>query len=257
MPAPNTESSRQVALARLRPPAERARSFSGWDLSDHRPHALEPEPPWDFGNLVREFGPASSAVLDLGTGGGEILSALRPSLPNTVVATEEWIVNAPIAFRRLSPLGVHVVRAKSMQLSFADASFDLLLSRHEEFAPGEVARVLAPGGRFVTQQVGRLNWRELRRHFPRMTDFGDLRSECVEAFHRIGFAVESKEHTHRVAYASLGDIVFMLSVAPWEIPDFDLERDLDALLALEMDCGTADGLLVTESRYLIIARKPR
>jgi len=34
-----------------------------------------------------------------------------------------------------------------------------------------------------------------------------------------------------------------------------LERDLDALLALESDCLTKDGLVVTECRYLIVALK--
>ena len=183
------------------------------------------------------------------------MSGLRPALPSRVFATEEWIVNAPIAYRRLSPLGVHVLRAKSARLPFADDSFDLVLSRHEEFAPPEVTRVLAPGGRFVTQQVGRHNWRELRPHFPRMTDFDDLRSEYVKAFDRLGLEVESAEHAHRVAYPSLGEVVFLLCVAPWDLPDFDVERDLDALLAFESACGTGEGLVLTESHYLIVAAK--
>jgi hypothetical protein len=48
----------------------------------------------------------------------------------------------------------------------------------------------------------------------------------------------------------------MLSVAVWTIPDFDVERDIDALLALERDCLTDEGFVVTEDRYLITARKP-
>ena len=64
------------------------------------------------------------------------------------------------------------------------------------------------------------------------------------------------DHEFRVAYPSLGEFVFMLCVAPWEIPEFEVERDLDALLAFESDCLTDDGLVVTECRYLIDARKP-
>ncbi len=48
----------------------------------------------------------------------------------------------------------------------------------------------------------------------------------------------------------------MLTVAPWTIPDFDIDRDLDALLAVERDCRTDEGLVLTESRYLIVVEKP-
>src|SRR6516165_4903298 len=39
------------------------------------------------------------------------------------------------------------------RLPFRDGSLDLICNRHESFAALEVSRVLAPGGRFVTQQV--------------------------------------------------------------------------------------------------------
>jgi len=255
VPGHHGPSSREAELARLEPFVEKARRFSGWDFRDIRLHNVDPGPPWDFEGVVRSYATQSRAALDLGTGGGELLASLRPALPRRAVATEPWIVNAPIAFRRLSPLGVHVVRAESTRLPFRNSSFDLIVDRHEEFSPGEVDRLLAPGGRFVTQQVGRSNWRELRRHISRMTDFGDLRSRYVREFVGRGFEVESLEHEFRVAYPSLGEFVFMLCIAPWEISDFSVDRDLEELLSLEADCLTQDGLVVTESRYLIVARK--
>jgi hypothetical protein len=42
-------------------------------------------------------------------------------------------------------------------LPFRDRAFGLVTSRHESFRASEVARVPAPGGRFVTQQVD-LHW---------------------------------------------------------------------------------------------------
>ena len=47
----------------------------------------------------------------------------------------------------------------------------------------------------------------------------------------------------------------MLMVTPWTVPNFDVERDLEALLALETERMTPDGLVLTESRFLIVAEK--
>jgi hypothetical protein len=38
------------------------------------------------------------------------------------------------------------------RLLFRDGAFDLVANRHEAFVATEVARVLSPGGTFVTQQ---------------------------------------------------------------------------------------------------------
>lgn len=247
--------ARREALDRLLPIVERARTFSGWSFPDIKVRPLE-EPLWDYRSIVREMARGAQAVLDLGTGGGELLAGVRDSLPARVAATEEWHVNAPIAYRRLAPLGVGVVRARSMELPFAAGAFDLVIDRHEELEPLEVARVLRPGGRIVTQQVGRENWRELRRLFPRRTDFGDIRGEYATGFAAAGLTLtRNEEQEYNVAYGGLGDMVFMLLAAPWEVPEFDVERDLDALLALEAECSTRDGLVMTWDRFLLIAEK--
>jgi SAM-dependent methyltransferase len=249
--------TRRDAIDRLRPYIERARAFSGWSFPEMRVRPLEDGPPWDYEALVREHAADASSALDLGTGGGEFVARIRDNLPTRTVVTEEWEVNAPVARARLAPLGVHVVRCRSLPLPFADETFDLVFDRHEELEPAEVARVLPPGGSVVTQQVGRTNWQELQPHFPRMTDFGDIRGEYGRGFAAAGLiVVRSEAHDYRVAYESLGDIVFMLHVTPWTIPDFDVERDIDALLALEERCTTSDGLVMTWSRFLLIADKP-
>jgi SAM-dependent methyltransferase len=249
--------AKRAALERLRPHVERARAFSGWAFPDMRVRLLEDGPAWDYEALVREYARDATSALDLGTGGGEFVARLRGALPRRTVVTEEWEVNAPVAHRRLGPLAVATVRCRSLTLPFADGAFDLVFDRHEELDPADVARVLAPGGRVVTQQVGRTNWQELQRHFPRMTDFGDIRGQYAHGFASAGLDVLCNEsHDYRVVYESLGDIVFMLLVAPWTIPDFDVERDLDGLLALEERCTTADGLVMTWSRFLLVAEKP-
>ena len=144
---------RRRALEELRPSIERAKRFSGWDFSALQARHLEPGPPWDYEALARGYASRAERVLDLGTGGGEVLSRTAAGLPARFSATEEWHVNAPVARDRLAPLGIDLLRCSSLCLPFREGTFDLVLSRHEALDPGEAARVLRPGGRVVTQQV--------------------------------------------------------------------------------------------------------
>lgn len=252
-----TDDQRQRALARLRPHAERATAFSGSHFAEADVRPLGPALPWSYEALVRDRARGRASVLDMGTGGGERLSDLRPSLPANVVATEEWKTNVPVASRRLAPLGVRIVRCSSLRLPFAAAAFDLVLNRHEELDPREVARVLRPGGCVITQQIGRNEWCELREFLPRMANAGELQQTYRRGFEAAGLAVTESAHCDsRVAFGTLGDVVYMLLVSPWTIPDLSLERDLDALLALEDACARDEGLVLTESRFLLVATKP-
>src|SRR5262249_7107155 len=109
--------------------------------------------PWDYRALVEERKNAASAMVDMGTGGGEFLASLLP-LPARTCATEAYPPNVPVAKARLEPLGVEVGECEEDEIPFEDAAFDLVINRHESFAAPEVARVLRPGGRFLTQQAG-------------------------------------------------------------------------------------------------------
>ncbi|MEX0749359.1 MAG: methyltransferase domain-containing protein [Dehalococcoidia bacterium] len=244
---------RAVALGALAPYVERARSFSGWNFDFLDVREIEAPPAWDYVAICRERAARAGRVLDVATGGGEVLSQIV-ALPRAgVVATERWHVNAPVARDRLRPVGVDVVRARSSVLPFCDASFDLVLDRHEGIDPNEIRRVLGGRGAFVTQQVWRNQWVEAKRFFPDKTDWGDHLGEYRAAFRAAGYAVEVREHDWKLAYGTLGDFVFMMLVTPWEWPSFDVERDIERLLALEDAVRTDAGLVLTVSRYLLVA----
>jgi hypothetical protein len=159
--------------------------------------------------------------LDPGTGGGEVLARIVDGLMTRVVATEEWDVNAPVARRRLAPLGAHVL--------------------------------LAPNGRVVTQQCGPDDWAELWQFFACEHDCGDHFEAYTSEFRTTGLSVSGVRHYCKVAFRSLGDLVYMILVTPGLIPKFDPARDIDMLLELEDGCRTGDGIVLTESRYLIQA----
>ncbi len=253
-----TADGRTQGRERLRPWVERAKRFSGWDFESIPLKAIGPPPPWSYeargAALLRE----AAYVLDMGTGGGELFAGLCDGYGGRAVATEEWSTNAPVAARRLAPLGVRVVRCRSVLLPFQNGAFELVLNRHEELEPVELARVLAPGGTALTQQVGRNQWRELRECFPRMTDAGPLFERYRSGFKESGLdIVDARSHDARVEYPGLGELVFMLCVAPWTIPGFDpLGRDFDGLMEFERSQSSGQGIVLTESRFLLEGRKP-
>ncbi|MEX0784072.1 MAG: methyltransferase domain-containing protein [Dehalococcoidia bacterium] len=251
-------TDRAAALAELRPYIERVRDFTGWDLSLIRARALDPEPPWDYEARARQLASNANSVLDIGTGGGEVYSRIAAGLPARFHACEEWIVNAHVAPQLLRPIGIDVVHCQTGEgrLPYRDAAFDLVLARHEAIDPGEVDRILAPGGTFLTQQVVPDAWREIRQYLPRATVFPDHWREYPEGFRRLGYHVTAQRHDYRVAFETLGDLVAMLLIAPWQVPGFDPGADLDALLALERALTTEQGIVLSDGRYTLVASKP-
>lgn len=164
---------------------ERIAHIHGWDFShlDGR-YEEEGDLPWDYRDTVMRYLRPDSRLLDLDTGGGEFLLSLGHPHALTA-ATEAYPPNVALCRETLSPLGIDFREASAAgSLPFEDGSFDLVINRHGDFSPAEIARVLKAGGVFVTQQVGAENDRELVEqllpHPPRAT-----LSQAV-SFHRQG-----------------------------------------------------------------------
>src|SRR6266566_5587937 len=114
---------------------------TGWDFSWFDGRASEERPPWRYARMLGERMAAlaalpgaalpGAAALDLQTGGGEVLASI-PAGPPALVATESWPPNIDVARRNLSRLGARVVPVPGelADLPFADAAFDLVVSRH-------------------------------------------------------------------------------------------------------------------------------
>ena len=135
---------------------EEQQPFTGWDFSYLAERMFEDEPPWSYSRHAAELMRQASPVIDLDTGGGERLLSLRDSWPSKVVATEAYSPNFDLATQRLTPLGVTVVDVGLTDqgpMPFAEGEFELVLNRHAAINPKEVARILAPNGTFLTQQV--------------------------------------------------------------------------------------------------------
>jgi SAM-dependent methyltransferase len=235
-----------------------ARNSTGWDLSFIGMRQLGAPLPWDYEQLAREALADARTAVDLGTGGAEVLLRITEGTTACVIATEQWGPNARLAHERLRPRGIPLVwcEAEARRMPFRDAAFDLVLDRHEALDPAEVDRVLAPGGTVLTQQVTSRTWPELRRYIPRATVFRDHDTEYPAAFRSLGYEVEFQRHDFEVAFPTLPALVHMLVVAPWTISDFAVERDIEALRALESDLSGPQGIVLADGRYLLRARKP-
>lgn len=233
--------------------------FEGWDLGVFRGRFTESEDalPWDYRRLVRELLPGTASLLDLGTGGGEVLTSLGPLPPHTA-ATESYPPNVPVARRRLAPLGIEVAEVgDDDQLPFPDGSFGLVTSRHESYDPHEIRRVLAPGGRFVTQQVGGRDLAELNAALgapPHDYQEWDLAAAAAELT-AAGMEVTWQREAHVPAvFRDIGALVLFLRITPWQVPDFTVRRYADRLRALHERLRRGRPLKVSCHRFALTAR---
>ncbi len=143
-----------------------AEPFVGWDFSfiSETGRMKSELLSWSYGSIAASLIPNAKSMLDMGTGGGEFLSKLRP-FPTSVYATEGYPPNVPIAKERLTPLGVKVIQVDHDEnLPFGTGSFELILNQHESFSSKEVRRIISKEGIFLTQQVGGLDCREINEN---------------------------------------------------------------------------------------------
>ena len=243
--------------------SEEQKPFSGWDFSYLNNRIVSSPLDWSYPSLVLmnlrgERHPKS--LLDMGTGGGEFFSTLHPFPPFTCV-TEAYPPNVNIARERLEPLGVQVVPIDEDDpvLPFADDQFEMVINRHEYYSPSEVKRILMPGGRIITQQVGDQNDRELiellepeARQFDTAWNLAaavaDLEKEGLEI-------LDARECFSATRVFDVGAVAYYLKALPWEIPDFSVERYFDSLASIH-DHIEAEGYFQTSlHRFLILAKK--
>lgn len=236
--------------------------FQGWDFSYLQGRMIEPQMPWDYLALARKLMPGATAVLDMGTGGGERLLGLRDVWPAAVTVTEGWPPNVALARTRLEPWGVRVVAAQhggSAYLPFADASFDLVLNRHTGFRVEEVARVLRPGGVFLTQQVDALWGQDLKQAFgvvveQRPSSFSIVLHYLTSA---TDLSLETAEsYAGTFTFTDVGALVYHLKHVPWTVPNFSVDTHLPYLLQLQEKLTHGQPLKFQTRYYLLQARKP-
>jgi SAM-dependent methyltransferase len=233
--------------------------LTGWDFSWFDGRATEERPSWGYARLVGERMARATAALDVQTGGGEVLATI-PRPPELLVATESWPPNVPVAARNLAPLGASVIAAADAPaLPFRGASFDLVVSRHPVRTWWhEIARVLRPGGTFLSQQIGAGSNRELSEAM-----LGPLPPAERQAPERIAAdaeaaglqVVELRAERLRLEFFDVAAVAHFLLKVVWTVPGFSVDEYRDQLRAVH-DRIVAEGRFVSYAkRVLIEARR--
>ncbi len=236
-----------------------AAGFAGWDFHWLEGRMLQEDPPWDYAHLVKSHFPGIHSLLDMGTGGGELLSSLTPLPPDTH-ATEAYPPNQPIARQRLAPLGVTVHDIiEDETLPFEDSRFDLVINRHESFDPAELHRVLKPRGTFITQQVGGLDNLELNQVLEDQLTFPYITwglAEALTGLYEADFTVSRTEKAAlKSTFFDIGAVVYYLKAIPWQVVGFDPLTHRDGLVRIHNIIERQGSFAATAHRFLVVAQK--
>lgn len=229
----------------------------GWDFSWFEGRASEERPPWGYSRLLAERMATAHAALDIDTGGGEVLAQI-PHPPPVLVAAESWVPNLAIAQRNLAPLGASVV-ATDDDLPFPAGVFDLVVSRHPvETRWDEVARVLTPGGAFLSQQVGAGSVRELTDAMmgPQEVSMSrDPRRAVAEAEAAGLEVVDLRTAALRMGFCDVAAVIVFLRKVIWTVPGFTVDAYRPQLAGMHERIQAGGPFVAHSQRFLIEARK--
>jgi SAM-dependent methyltransferase len=246
----------------------------GWDFSWFAGRATEQRPSWGYARLLAGRLADAGAVLDLQTGGGEVLAealAAIPAPPSTLAATEAWPPNVEIARRTLAPFGARVVEADVRDdLPFPPAAFDLVVGRHPVAVRfDEVRRVLRPGGSYLAQHVGAGSVRELTEFMmgpnpasahpapgPFTAFAGAAPTAATAAAEAAGLeVVDVRQESLRMEFSDVAAVVVFLRKVIWTVPGFSVEAYRDRLADLHARIERHGPFVAHAQRFLLAARR--
>jgi SAM-dependent methyltransferase len=239
-----------------------AADVTGWDFSWLDGRATEERPPWGYARLMAARLAEARAGLDLQTGGGEVVNE-APKLPPLMAATETWPPNVARATWLLHPRGAVVVaHDDSTPLPFADAAFDLVTSRHPVTARWpEIARVLEPGGTYLSQEVGPESVFDLAEYFlgPQTLETRMIRNSdrAVADAKAAGLEVVDVRNARlRMEFRDIGAVIYFLRKVIWIVPGFAVDKYLPQLRDLHEQIEANGPFVDHSARFLIECRKP-
>ena len=227
--------------------------ITGWEFAWMDGRAAGSDPSWSFPELARPLLRRARSLLDLDTGGGELLAELAP-LPAHTVAVESWAPNTPVARDRLAPFGVSVLT----ELPGGEDEFEVVLSRHGRLPVDDIARLLCPGGTLLSQQVGSEDLAELNAALGAPPPYAQTWNAevAVAALEAAGLEVNDVREEHPAfTFHDIGAVVYQLRAVPWQVRDFDPQRYERQLRRIDAMIRTYGGFTVMAHRFLVRASR--
>jgi len=247
---------------------DRVGEIRGWDFSALN---LSEEPaPWCWDDIVQRHLKPEFRVLDLGTGGGEAFSCLSQHLHRGlgIDRSAERIRVAQTDRLRRHEANIEFAMMDGSSLAVRNACFDVVLARCADYTPSEVTRVLAPGGVFLTLQMGDSDTQNIfdvfgwgsygaywRARFEANGRPYTPVPETADQFRALGCTVLAydaynvRQHFHDVA-----SLVLWLKGSPIPEP-FDPVRHSEPLPRLIAEYGSARGIETNAHRELLVVQK--
>lgn len=220
---------------------------------------LDSEPlTWSYASMALPLIQHADFMLDMGTGGGEFISKVRP-FPKVVFATEAYKPNVPIARKRLEPLGVKVFEVEEDEsLPLETNYFDLVLNKHEAYSNQEVRRIMSTNAIFLTQQVGGHDCHEINQALglPINEEFYDWNLERAKMeLLEHGFDIlQCREEYPNQRFYDIGALVYYLKAIPWQVPDFNMEKNITNLYKIHELIQEKGYFDVKQHRFFIKAK---
>ncbi|MFI6076854.1 SAM-dependent methyltransferase [Actinoplanes sp. NPDC051343] len=228
--------------------------LDGWDFSWFAGRATEERPSWGYASLVADRLGDAGTVLDVQTGGGEVFAwslAHARRRPPLAVAVEQW--QPEVAARKVD----HVVKAAG--LPFREAAFDLVVSRHPVGTDWPAtARVLRPGGLFLSQQIGAGTNRELSEAMlgplppPQWQHPEQIRAAAEAAGLEV---LDVRGERLRLEFFDVAAVAHFLRKVIWTVPDFTIEKYRVQLRAVHDEISASGRFVSYSTRVLVEARK--
>lgn len=239
---------------------EESKAFSGWDFSYLDGRWSDEPLPWNYIDIVRKYLIPTLKLLDIGTGGGEILSLFNHPYQNTCV-TEGYRPNYELCMEKLAPLGIKVYNYVGDEIfqDIKDNEFDIVINRQESYNECELKRILKPNGIFITQQVGSFNNNDLSRFFdddfvisyPELT----LDKSIIRLEENDFDILYKNEHFPILKFYDLGAIAYFAKIIKWEFKDFSVLNKIDKFLKLQDELKQKGYISSKQHRFIIVAKR--
>lgn len=243
---------------------EEALRLDRWDASTFQGRVSAGNTPWNYEALAVAAARNAVSMLDMGSGGGEVLAEILDVVdgdaPPYITAIEGWGPNIPIARSALDPFGVQVLPwDDDARIPAVDNSFDLVINSHEFYDTGEVARVLQPGGTFLTEQIGGQDLAELNMALgaPPLEFEGWNLEYASQELREAGLAIEtSADAMITTTFSDISVVISFIQAVGWQVPGFTIDAYRPPLQRLHEKILHEGPLIAHSHRFLLQAQAP-